>query len=191
MSGSPWTTLEVTKVAVSALTPLTVLGLGALVARSTRHVDDLRWANQQVVGRRLDLYSEIGPIINQLFCFATFVGRWKELDAQQVLAAKRKVDEIMYANRPIFSSALFQVYERYMATLFLMYATVDGSALLRVPTASEWGDRRNLPWWRPEMTDLFSADAGSTLEQIREAHELLQQAFRGDLYVVATSSQAL
>lgn len=192
MSGSPWSSLELVKVLVSALTPLTVLGVGILVARVTRRVEDLRWANQQVIGQRLTLYADIGPKINQLLCFATFVGRWKELSPAQVLATKRDLDEILYANRPIFSQPLFSAYSAYMSALFAMYATVNGDALLRVPMQSQWGgDRRTLPWWRADMTALFAVTGTSTIEQVQQAHAQLEHAFRRDLYVVSASSHQL
>jgi hypothetical protein len=50
-------------------------------------LDQVRWANQTVVTRRLEIFSEIAPALNKLLCFATFVGRWKEIEPQHAIDA--------------------------------------------------------------------------------------------------------
>jgi len=73
-----------------------------------------------------------------LLCFATFVGRWKEVQPLEAIGLKRKLDETMYANRLLFSDALFDAYREFMAALFAMYATVGADAHLRAPIDSQW-----------------------------------------------------
>ncbi len=126
--------------------------------------------------------------MNRLLCFATFVGRWKDITAEEALALKRQVDEEMYAHRALFSAELFGAYEGFMSCLFAMYATVDGDALIRCQISSQWGDRRNTPWWPidPDAQSRFSApDDATTWEQAQAAYEALPAAFRDDLYVTA------
>src|ERR1022692_4663720 len=77
---SAWNSLQYATLAVDALTPLTVAGLGYFVARTSRRLEQVQWANQTVVTRRLEIFSEIAPALNKLLCFATFVGRWKEIE---------------------------------------------------------------------------------------------------------------
>ena len=185
---SPWTSLEVVKVAVSLLTPLTVVGLGFLIAGRTRRVDDLRWANQAVVQRRMELFQDLAPSLNKLLCFATFVGRWKELPPQAVLALKRELDEVVHTNRLLFSPEVFAAYSAFMSTFFEMWATVDGDALLKVAVSSRHGDRRNMPWWTPDMQLLFvDEQRRSTPEEVRQAYDALQAGLQRDLYVTTTS----
>jgi hypothetical protein len=71
----------------------------------------------------------------------------------------------------------------FMTCLFAMFATVDGDALIRCQVTSEWGDRRNLGWWGPEMAARFAVDETTTPEQASEAYRRLSAAFRNDLYV--------
>ena len=47
------------------------------------------------------------PGLNQLLCFATFVGVWKEIDPRKAIAIKRDLDQIMYATsqgRPLLTT---------------------------------------------------------------------------------------
>ncbi|MGO9077460.1 MAG: hypothetical protein ACLQDY_00230 [Streptosporangiaceae bacterium] len=178
-----WTSVQVATLAVAALTPLTVLGLGIFVNNASRRIEQVQWANQTVVARRLEIFAEVAPLLNQLFCFATFVGRWKEIQPGQAIATKRKLDEIMYANRVLFSAELFTAYEAFMSALFDMYATADADAPIRAPIHCNLGDRPNLRWWRKRMAGLFSPDQVATLAEIRATHDALAERFRGELYV--------
>jgi hypothetical protein len=63
---------------------------------------------QTVVTRRLDIFGQLAPGLNQLLCFATFAGGWKEIQPRQAIAIKRQLDETMYSNRVLFSEQLFE-----------------------------------------------------------------------------------
>src|SRR6516225_5319485 len=102
-----WTSVQIATLVVEALTPITVAGLGVLFARTSRRIEQVQRANQTVVNRRLDIFGQLAPGLNQLLCFATFVGGWKEIQPKDAIATKRKLDETMYANRVLFSEELF------------------------------------------------------------------------------------
>jgi hypothetical protein len=177
-----WTSLQIATLAIDALTPLTVAGLGVLLARTSRRIEQVQWANQTVVTRRLDIFAQLAPGLNQLLCFATFVGSWKDIQPAHAITIKRQLDQTMYASKVLFSSQLFGAYHQFMATLFAMYATTGADALIRAPIASQWGDRRQLPWWHDDMTSLFATDTASPGD-IQAAHDQLSERLRADLYV--------
>jgi hypothetical protein len=180
---SGWNSVQIATLAVAALTPLTVAGLGYFVARASRRLEQVRWANQTVVTRRLEIFKEVGPLLNQLLCFATFVGGWKEIEPRDAIAVKRKIDEVMYSSRVLFSDSLFAAYQEFMLSMFATYVTAETDAHLRAPIDSQWGDRRNMEWWEDSMTSLFSADHQVSLDLIQAAYEQLAERFRADLYV--------
>jgi hypothetical protein len=184
-----WTSVDVATLIVAGLTPVTVTVLGVLLARGARRVAALQQANERVVERRVEVFDLVAAQLNRLLCFATFVGRWKEISADKALEFKRDLDEVMYANRPLFGAELFEAYRAFMACLFAMYATVDGDALIRCQIRSQWGDRSNLPWWDPAMaarfTDTQDATRTTTPQQAEAAYHRLSAAFRDDLYVTA------
>src|ERR1700683_3182472 len=188
---SSWTSLQIATLAVAALTPITVAGLGVLFARTSRRIEQVQWANQTVVTRRLDIFAQLAPGLNQLLCFATFVGGWKEIQPRQAIGIKRQLDETMYANRVLFSGQLFAAYHQFMTALFAMYATTDADAHLRAPIESQWGNRRKMPWWDDSMTNLFSTDNLASLDAIQAAYDQLAQRFRADLYVTRQAQPLL
>ena len=178
-----WTTVQIANLAVEAVTPLTVAVLGVLVARAGRRIEQIQWANQMVVTRRLDVFSQLAPGLNQLLCFAIFIGMWKEIQPRQAIATKRTLDQTMYTNKILFSEELFDAYHKFMETLFAMYATADQDAQLRAPIQSIWGDRRNMPWWEDSMASLFSEHHVSELNDIEISYDQLAEQFRTELYV--------
>ncbi|XVU30275.1 hypothetical protein ACQPZJ_25260 [Actinoplanes sp. CA-054009] len=179
------TALEVAKLAVDALTPLAVVAVGYVLNHRLRRVEQAQWANQTVITRRLEIFDKLAPPLNRLLCFATFVGRWKEIEPAQVIALKREIDETMYANRLLFSDDLLAAYRAFMSSMFAMFATIDADAPIRAPISRPGlGDRRNLPWWRPELQRCFTTSEPAAPQEISAAYDALSRQFRTDLYVL-------
>lgn len=183
MSSGNWTSLEVVKLVVSALIPITVVGVGYLVSRATKRLESVQWANQTVIQRRLDIFQEVAPKLNRLLCFAVFVGSWKEVTPVDAIRLKREADEIMYVNRVLFSPELFDAYLAFTGTLFELYARPGGNAPLRVAIRSRLGDRRKLDWWDDTMQRDFSTSGVPSFAEVQQAYEALSERFRRDLYV--------
>ncbi len=67
--------------------------------------------------------SALTPLI--VAGFGYFVGGWKEIEPSQAISVKRQLDETIYANRVLFSDALFTAYHSFMTAMFAMYVTTD------------------------------------------------------------------
>jgi hypothetical protein len=178
-----WNSLEVTKLAVSVMTPVAVVVLGILVQRATARIERAQWANQKVIEYRLQVFERVAPKLNRLLCFYTFVGPWKELSPPDVLRLKRELDEDVHVNRILFSPEFFDAYLRFMALLFQMFATPGRDALIRAFVQTELGDRRLLGWWDPDHEAWFARDGIPSLTEVRTAYEGLVEHFRVELYI--------
>jgi hypothetical protein len=177
-----WNSVQIVTLIVEGLTPITVVVLGVLFTKASRRIEQVQWANQTVVTHRLDVFDKLAPGLNQLLCFATFVGSWKETDPLKAIATKRDLDQTMYANKVLFSDELFAAYHAFMTVLFAMFAATGADAKVRAPIESKWGSRRDLRWWDDTMSGRFTDEAVS-LEDIQAAYDALSQQFRADLYV--------
>jgi hypothetical protein len=177
-----WNSVQIVTLIVDAATPVTVAVLGVIFARASRKIEQVQWANQTVVTRRLDIYDKLAPGLNQLLCFGTFVGGWKEIPPSRATEIKRGLDEIMYANKVLFSDGVFKAYHDFMSALFDMFGTTGADAKVRAPVESKWGSRRDLRWWNDSMSGLFT-DVAVSLHDIQAAYEALGAQFRTDLYV--------
>ena len=123
------------------------MGLGVLVARATARIEHSQWSSQKVVESRLKVFDTVAPWLNQLVCFYTFVGRWKDLRPDDVIRIKRDLDEVMHVNRLLFSEEFFEAYLDFTRMLFETYGSVDRDAPLRAHITIPNGNRRSLAWW--------------------------------------------
>jgi hypothetical protein len=185
-----WSSVEIATLAVEALTPVTVVALGVLFTRASRRIEQVQWANQTVVTHRLDVFDKLAPGLNRLLCFGTFVGGWKEIDPRKAIAIKRELDETMYAYKVLFSDDLFKAYRHFMSVMFDMFGTTGADAKVRALVESEWGNRRDLPWWNDAMKAMFTDDAVA-LKEIQDAYDALGEQFRADLYVTRQAQPLL
>lgn len=183
MENSSWSSLEIAKLIVSMLSPLAVVGIGYLITRATKRLESVQWANQTVIQRRLEIFSEVAPKLNRLLCFALFVGGWKDTTPSDAVRLKREIDETIYVNRVLFSPQLFEAYSQYMQILFHMYARTDSDALIRAEIVTTLGDRRKLPWWEVAMEPCFASGQIPSQAEILAAYDALGERFRRDLYV--------
>ncbi|MGH3721844.1 MAG: hypothetical protein ACRDRI_23960 [Pseudonocardiaceae bacterium] len=183
MDSGSWTSLEIAKLVVSALIPVAVVGVGYVVSRATHRLESVQWANQTVIQRRLDIFQQVAPNLNRLLCFAVFVGRWKEITPTDAIRLKRDADEIMYVNRVLFSTELFDAYLAFMGILFEVYSRTDDNAALRVAISSRLGNRRNLDWWDESLEWEFSTSDIPSFGEVHAAHDALSECFRRDLYI--------
>ena len=139
-----WNSLEVMKLLVSASIPIVVLAVGAWINQGIRAdtaarqeaslKQQQRWENEHaetqfsrsqeaaqgsaVVRERVKLWSELAYDLNDMYAYFMYVGTWKELNAAEIVAKKRKTDRTVYSFRPFFSDEFFNTYQDFMKTLF-------------------------------------------------------------------------
>ena len=83
--------------AVGALaTPLVVLFLGFVLTRRQSR-------SQELLKARLDYYQSLMPMLNDLMCFMTFIGSWRDLPPPRVVQLKRELDREFHCAYPLFS----------------------------------------------------------------------------------------
>ena len=92
MPAGDWTWLELTKILVGALTPLLLVILGFVINRAARRVEDLQWTSRKVVEKRLQLYEEMAPRLNDILVFFLLVGHFREVTPPDVIKKKRNSD---------------------------------------------------------------------------------------------------
>lgn len=91
-----WNSLEIAKLIASVLTPISVVVFGFWINRRLKVFEHLQWANQKVVEKRLYVYQELVPLLNDLLCYFTYVGNWKTHNPASIIELKRKLDRIAY-----------------------------------------------------------------------------------------------
>jgi len=156
MLASGWSSLEVTKVVLSILTPLAVVGVGYYVNRSLKSIEKRQWSNQRLIERRIELHQAMAPLANDILCFFTFVGNFRNMKPNDVMRTKRELDQRFHVNRHLFSEEFASTYSEFMDTCFLEGDEAGKDAKLRsspVKQASERGKGH----WSEKWIPLFEA----------------------------------
>jgi hypothetical protein len=114
-----WNSLEITKLAVAALTPVAVALLGLWLNRHLKRLEHLQWAGQKVIEKRLKVYSRLAPVLNDLYCYLDYIGDWKYKNPVAVLGLKRFADREFYVNAPLFSKSFHDAYHAFINLCFI------------------------------------------------------------------------
>jgi len=184
---TPWNSLEVVKLIVAGLTPVAVAMLGWWLSRRLKRLEHLQWANQKAVEKRLAVYSELAPVLNDLYCYFDFIGDWKMRDPVAALAVKRAADRLFYVNSALFSPSFRQAYAEFIDLCFIPGPLHEYDATAKLKTAVTI--RRQMfvkrgQAWDPEWDGYFAPpEAVSSRDAIVGGYRRVMDAFVRELGV--------
>jgi hypothetical protein len=168
--------MEIAKLVVAALTPLSVALIGVMLAISTRRVERSRWLNQKLIEKRIELLSGALPELNDLYCYFCWVGGWASFSPADMLQHKRDLDRLFHANRAFFTAGALAAYARFAEALFKTYAEPGVGARLRTGPVARHGFRTNAyPGGWEQIWDLMFADETdrTDVDLIKQRYEAL------------------
>lgn len=186
-----WNSLEVTKLVASLLTPLLIAGFGWFISRRLKRLELLQWSNQKLIEKRILLYDSVAPQLNQLFCFYTWVGHWKDISPADVMRLKRELDQCMHIYRHLFTSEVFERYGDLMDLLFETYQDAGEDAKIRSAVRGPDGDRaiHSSCEWSDAWSSMFAAKSKvAPISEIRRAYFAVMEALTKSLGVVDVDS---
>lgn len=149
-----WNSLEIAKLVASILTPLMVTVFGILIHRLTKRIESHEWLNQKVVEKRLAVYDELAPLLNDLLCYFTYIGTWKERRPPEIVDLKRDLDRRAHVAAPLFSPAFINAYNQFIGCCFDTYQGWGADAKLKTDPSR----RRDAfgAGWKAEWNDCFA-----------------------------------
>jgi len=168
------------------IVPVTVAILGYFINRSVKRLEHSQWANQKLVEKRLEIFEEVAPCLNDLYCFFIFKGHWKELTPPAIVGMKRSIDKAMYVHQYLFNDSLMNEYRTFMNTCFKTHNTPGSDAKLRTLINDNANDREKfVPNWQKEWEILFVIPSEvSPKKDVRDYYQALILAFTIALGIV-------
>jgi hypothetical protein len=163
--------LEIAKIAVAAFTPIMTGVLSLLVLRMGTKVDAAKQLHQELIRKRLTLFEDIAPKLNDIFCFFQAIGHWAELTPEEVIKRKRAIDREVAVNRYLFHSDFWDAYRRFEEAHFDMFAAVGQPARLRIDPAHL--KERVGEGFAKNLGDFASSKPGNHQEQSDLYHSLM------------------
>lgn len=178
MEAGPWSWLEVAKLSAGLIVPASLAIFGVYVHRVTKRFESTLWRNQKLVEKRLVIYDDLTPLLNDLLCYFTYVGAWKEFDPPKVVALKRTIDKKVHLAAPLFSGEFFTACMEFQNLCFHTYTGWGQNAKIR----THFNRRRQAyqKSWLCEWESYFSNDPAE-LSSVRQAYQRVMEAFSRDI----------
>jgi hypothetical protein len=170
-----WTSLEIAKLIVGAATPVVVLLIGFVINRAARRVEEAQWANRKLIERRLDLYEEMAPGLNDLYCFFHLVGNFRDVTPPEAVRRKRALDKAFYINEFLMGPEFQSRYHDFMNACFKTFSGTAQDAKVRSSVALQRQERQG---WDPEWEGCFVArDEETPADVVGQRYEALMKTF--------------
>jgi hypothetical protein len=170
--------VETAQLVLSIVTPLLLLALGIPIARYTKRLDTEAALDEKLIERRLALFDQIGPDLNDLYCLTQFVGHFRSVDPPSALKRKRRLDKTVNVNRPIFSTDVIQAYHTFIDTVYETPDHAGENAKLLIDRGA-LADERGGDW--PEAWNGYFADPPATPQrEVEAAYTALVDALARD-----------
>lgn len=192
---NPWNSLEVVKLIISTLTPIVVAILAFQFNRALKNREKAQWTNQKILEKRIEIYDIIVPKLNDLLCYYSYIGNWKELSPKDIISIKRFLDKYINIYAPLFSQ---DVLKRYNVLIDLCFESFSGwghdakiRSLLRRRKEidsnwiNEWDD-----CFSKKYIDEHKEDESSKIDimKIREQYLSLLEDLKNDLEILQAGS---
>lgn len=178
---SVWTSLEVVKLVVGTLGPLALAFVGHQLSRGLQRLAQAQWATQKVIEKRIAVYGEVVPKLNQLLCFFLQVGAWKSITPPRAIELKRQADEAFHVNAPLFSWKLMERYFEFMNGCFRTGNGIARDARLRALAKNH--ELAAGSGWKAEWQALFDEHGATPQDDVKAAYEEVVTRFAEELGV--------
>jgi hypothetical protein len=164
--------LKYVQLGISALTPIVTGVIGMLVLRMGSRLEDIKLLHQELLRKRLHLYEEVGPKLNDIHCFYQAIGHWMELNPEEVIERKRAIDRAVQVNRYLFRTDFWEVYQEFEKAHFEMFSGIGQPARLRLDMKHIKEHAGDL--FKPEWMPFVSGKDGDHNEQRNHYHRLME-----------------
>jgi hypothetical protein len=180
MEAGPWNWLEVAKLISVLLTPVALAIFGIYVHRITKRFEHLQWRSQKLIEKRLEIFDDLATDLNDLLCYFTYVGSWRDFDPPSIVGMKRQVDKKIHLACPLFGKEFFDSCQEFQDLCFETYNGWGEDAKLK--TQSHRRRQARGKTWKDEWDSCFSNDVTSA-EEIRSAYTNVMMVLARDIGV--------
>ncbi len=147
-------TLDLIRTVATVAVPIVVAVLGYRLNRRLKLYEASQWRNQELIKARLTYYQSLAPKLNDLMCYFTFIGSWKQMTPPDVVRLKRELDREFYSALPLFSTGTDEAYQKLMGACFATFGRWGEDAKLR----TGYVRRRQAigHGWQPDWERMFT-----------------------------------
>lgn len=172
--------IEIAKLVVSISTPLLVAGIGFVISKRLKSIEEAQWQSRKIIDKRLDLFDRIAPDLNKMFCFSMWLGYWKEISPREMIDAKRELDKVVNIYGHLLSNDFYLSYNNFIHTIFQTFTGPGKDALILSEIFGADGDRRKDAkyTWEKSYEGLFSSSDVPKKEEVRKKYNAVMAELR-------------
>lgn len=138
--------------AIAETTPSQLAALKLAVLRWTQAIETR--PSDKIIERRLAIYDDLAPLLNDVLCYFTYLGCWNELDPPQLITVKRKIDNRLLLATPFFPPGFLAACRAFQHECF---ETVAGSQVeARLKTYHRYREQFHHVAWNEDWNICFS-----------------------------------
>lgn len=130
-AAAPGQTLEIVKIVAQLAMPVTAIVIALWVNRALEKFKHLQWRNQKLIEKRLEAYEKIAPDLNDLLCYFTYVGTWRDVSPETIVSMKRALDKKIHLAAPLFSGDFIKTCDAFVNLCYQTFNGMGADALLR------------------------------------------------------------
>jgi hypothetical protein len=172
--------ISIAQVVLGASVPAIIAYFGWSLNRRLKSIDQAQWQNRKIIELRLDIYKEVSPKLNSMYCFCGWVGDWKSISPADMIALKRQTDKTINVYRHLFDEHFYLAYNSFINTVFRPFGGANLDARIRSEIRSDNGDRKLVfaDKWNPEWDSMFDLQNVATRNDLEETYSNLMNEFR-------------
>jgi len=166
------------KLVADVLVPLLLAWIGYVVTAHFHKVESRLNLDAVIVSKRIAFYESISKDLNCLYCFASYIGAWREISPIEAIATKRRLDAATFGATPLISVSLISAYLSFTEALFEMKRGRGMSTRLRCNVAMHreaHGESWDVNWERlfvPESERIKREEIANCYQRLLEAFSL-------------------
>ena len=173
-----WDNLKTAVIIIAVLGPVIIIFLTIRINRMKKHLISQYQSNQKLIEKRIEIFDQIGPKLNDMFSFFSYTGNWKELTPVDILRLKRELDMEINIKTALFSDELITKYTSFMTLCFVSHSGWEDEE--RIKSLYELRQLNNLEWsreWIPlfDTNNVIEATAENFLKPITIAERLFDK----------------
>ena len=180
MKTGDWTWIEVAKLIATLFTPITIAIFSIVIHRITKRFEHSQWRSQKLIEKRLNIYDDLSPHFNDLLCYFTYVGTWKEMAPSSIVSLKRTMDKKIHLATPLFSRSFYDACSKFQVLCFEMHGSWKDSPLLR--THMERRKEAYPKEWQEDWNICFGSSP-TPLTDIKNAYVKVMESFAREIGV--------
>jgi len=173
-----WDNLKSAVIIIAALGPVIIIFLAIRFNLVKKRLISQYQSNQRLIEKRIEVYDQIGPKLNDMLSFFRYTGNWKELTPVDILRLKREVDMEINSKTALFSDELVTKYESFMTLCIVSHSGWEHEE--KIKSLYELRQLNNLEWSR-EWIPFFDTNNVIEATTLKERFDELTACFKKEM----------